>query len=113
MYMSSHIDDSVDLRPRCTTYLVCGVLLAVLAPQTSDIATIWMREPNEAGVFEYPVLARSLYLAERTVAPSRVGIALVNSVVGVVAAAWIIGLLRRDGGRESLWMGAPSLILIS
>jgi uncharacterized membrane protein len=102
-----------DLRPRCIAYLTCGVILVALAPQTSDIATIWMRQASGDSAFEYPVLARLLYLAERAVAPSRLGIALVNAAVQIVAAVCIIGLLRRNGGRHSLWMAAPSLMLVT
>src|SRR5271157_6419216 len=102
--------ERTDLRPRCITYLACGVILVVLAPQTSDIATIWVRD---ASGFEYPVLARVLYLAERAVAPSRLGIALVNAAVQIVAAVCIISVLRRNRGRHSLWMAAPTLMLVT
>ena len=105
--------ERTDLRPRCITYLACGVILVVLAPQTSDIATIWVRDASGVAVFEYPVLARVLYLAERAVAPSRLGIALVNAAVQIVAAVCIISLLRRNRGRHSLWMAAPTLMLVT
>ena len=104
--------ERTDLRPRCITYLACGVILVVLAPQTSDIATIWVRDASGRR-FEYPVLARVLYLAERAVAPSRLGIALVNAAVQIVAAVCIISLLRRNRGRHSLWMAAPTLMLVT
>jgi uncharacterized membrane protein len=102
-----------DLRPRCIAYLTCGVILVALAPQTSDIATIWMRQASGDSAFEYPVLARLLYLAERAVAPSRLGIALINAAVQIVATVCIIGLLRRNGGRHSLWMASPTLMLVT
>jgi hypothetical protein len=101
-----------DLRPRCITYLTCGILLIILAPQISDIATIWMRGPGVAG-FEYPALARALYLIERAIADSRLGIALVNAAIGIAAAVTVIGVLRRNGGRDSLWMAAPTLMLVT
>ena len=110
---SSPLTNKTDLRPRFVAYLAGGVMLVVLAPQTSDIATIWVRQTNGDAVFEYPVLARLLYLAEGVVAPSRLGIALVNAAVQIVAAVFIVGLLRRSGGRHSLWMTAPSLILVT
>ncbi len=102
-----------DLIPRFIAYMGCGVMLVVLAPQTSDIATIWVRQANGDAVFEYPVLARALFLAEGAVAPSRLGIALVNAAVQIVATVCIVSLLRRTGGRQSLWMAAPSLMLIT
>src|SRR5206468_12728106 len=95
----------IDLRPRCITYLTCGIILVVLAPQMSDIATIWLRGAG-VGAFEYPALARALYVIESAIAPSRVAIALVNAAVGIAAAVGVIGLLRRSGGRDSLWMAA-------
>jgi hypothetical protein len=101
-----------DLRPRYVTYLTCGIILVALAPQISDIATIWMRGRGVAA-FEYPALARALYLMERAIADSRVGIALVNAAVGVAAATVIVGLLRNGGGRDSLWMAAPTLMLVT
>jgi hypothetical protein len=100
------------LTPRFITYLACGVIMVALAPQISDLATIWLRGPG-VGAFEYPVLARGLYSTERAIANSRSGIALVNAAVGVAAAVAIMGLLRRSGGREALWMGAPTLMLVT
>ncbi len=87
------------------------MLLIGLAPQISDIATIWLRGRGTA-VFEYPVLAHALFLMERAIADSRLGIALVNGAVGVVAAAVIVVVLRRSGGRDSVWMAAPTLMLV-
>jgi hypothetical protein len=102
-----------DLRPRCIAYLTCGVILVALAPQTSDIATIWMRQASGDSAFEYPVLARLLYQAEAAVAPSRLGIAVVNAAVEIVAVVCIISLLRRNGGRHSFWMASPTLMLVT
>jgi hypothetical protein len=89
------------------------LILVVLAPQTSDIATIRVREIRGVPGFEYPALARFLYVAERAIAPSRLGIAVVNAAVGTAAAIGIAGLLRRTGGRSSLWMGCPTLMLVA
>jgi uncharacterized membrane protein len=102
-----------DLRPRFITYLACGLILVILAPQTSDIATIRVRELSGVSGFEYPALARVMYVAEKTIAPSRIGIALLNALVGTASAVVIAGLVRQRGGRSSLWMGCPTLMLVA
>lgn len=102
----------MDPIPRHVTYLLCSVLLVSLAVQTSDIATIRSRELDGSTVFEYPVLARALYRIERAAAPTPIGIALVNAAIGVAAAIRVSLLLVRAGGNASLWMVAPSLILV-
>lgn len=102
----------MDPTPRYLAFLFCSVLLVGLAVQTSDLATIRQNESNGDPRFEYPVLARALYVAERAVAPSRTGIALANAAVGVAAAVGVTVLLRRNGGDARLWMTAPTLILI-
>jgi uncharacterized membrane protein len=48
---------------------------------------------------------------ERTIAPSRLGIALTNAGIGVAAAVCVTVLLWRKGERAPLWMAAPTLIL--
>src|SRR5436190_21196193 len=101
-----------NLGPRYVTYLTCGIILIVRAPQISDIALIWIRGRGVA-VFEYPALARVLYLMERAIADSRLGIALVNAAVGVAAATIILGLLRNSDARDSLCMAAPTLMLVT
>jgi uncharacterized membrane protein len=102
----------VDLIPRNIAYLLCSVLLVGLAVQTSDIATIRQRELSGDTRFEYPVLARALYLLEREVAGTPTGIALVNAGLGIAAAVGVTWLISRRGGSASLWMASPTLMLV-
>jgi uncharacterized membrane protein len=103
----------MDTRPRFITFLACAVLLVTLAPQTSDLFQIRKREMSGVSGFEYPVLAKVLYVTERAVAPAPMGIDLLNAAVGVVAAVGVAALLRKEREAQSLWMTAPSLMLVA
>ena len=103
----------VDVRARHVAYLAGAVLLVAVAVQTSDIATVRWREIDGIAGFEYPTLARWLFVAERWVAGSRQGIAMVNAVVAVAATVAVSVSLQRSGANVTLWLAAPTLLLVA
>src|SRR5271157_6566754 len=70
----------------------------------------WGRRLRVSRACPRPVPGRA---GRRAIAPSRLGIALVNAAVQIVAAVCIISVLRRNRGRHSLWMAAPTLMLVT
>lgn len=95
---------------RFAALLTAAVLLVVLAWDVSDIAVIRWRETVGDTDFEYPVLARAIYLAERAVTGSHLRIGVLNAVLMVPFAVAVAAVLRRRGFDASLWMGAPTLL---
>jgi len=91
--------------------LVSAALLILFDRQTSDIGAVRLEEMTRVRPFEYPVLARLLYLGERALSGSILGISLINVGVGVAGAVAMALLLRRMGADYSLWVAAPLLVL--
>jgi uncharacterized membrane protein len=112
---------TADLLPRFVTLLVSAGLLMALAPDLSDIGNVRKRElfvaaggvlgPNLPKAFEYPVLARVLYLGEKAVSASVFGITLVNVAVGLAGAVVVYLLLKRARADVAVWALAPTLLL--
>jgi uncharacterized membrane protein len=92
--------------------LAGGVLLVALQTGTSDIAFVREREIAGNGGFEYPVLVRPLYLAERAITGSVAGIAIVNALLAVTVAVVVTVALRRIGADVGTWAMAPTLLLV-
>lgn len=99
---------------RFAAFLAAGVALVAAMPDVSDVGTDRYYEMHRVlPAFEYPVLGRTLFLAERAISGSRTGISLVNAVIGVVIAVVVLVLLvRSDRVRPAVWAGAPSLLLV-
>lgn len=116
-----HHVDQPDTRPRFVTLLVCAGLLMALAPDLSDVGNIRKRELFVAGGgilrkdlphgFEYPVLAKVLYLGERAVSSTVFGVTVVNIFVGIAGALVVYYLLRRARADTAVWCLAPTLLL--
>jgi uncharacterized membrane protein len=77
----------------------------------SDISLVRHEELVHRRPFEYPALARAVYLAERSVSGSLFGIAIVNLVAMLLVAAAVGWVLREAGADSALWVGAPILVL--
>lgn len=102
------------VRARQVAVLACSALLVIVAVQTSDVATVRLRELSHLRGFEYPVLARLLYIGERLIWSSRRGIAIVNAAVAILAAAVLARVLRKAGAVQlEAWIAAPTLILVA
>lgn len=99
---------------RFGAFLAAGVALVAAMPDVSDVGTDRYYEVRHIlPAFEYPVLGRMLFLAERAVSGSRTGISLVNAGVGVAVAVVVLALLVRSAGtRPEVWAGAPILLLV-
>jgi hypothetical protein len=98
-------------RGRFVLLLAAGIALVAVKPAISDVGTDRLYEIRHVlPAFEYPVLARAVFLVERALSDSRTGIALVNAVVGVGFAVLVLRLLP-GSTRRSVWASAPILVL--
>jgi len=91
--------------------LACSLALIVVNDKVSDIGYVRSEELRHVQPFEYPALARPLYLLERAVSGSILGISLVNVVICTVGALLMVIVLKDMGADASLWIGAPMLVL--
>lgn len=97
-------------RRRLAAFVVAGVLLVVLSWDVSDIAVIRWREAVGDTAFEYPALARALYLGERAITGSYHAIGVVNALLMLPFVIAVAVVLRRRGFDAGMWMAAPTLI---
>ena len=97
-------------RPRFVALLVAAVLLVAISWDVSDIAVIRWRETVGDTDFEYPVLARGLYLAERAVTGSKDLIGVLNALLMMPFVVAVAVVLRRRRLDAALWVGAPTLL---
>ena len=91
--------------------LACSLALIVVNDKVSDIGYLRSEELRHVQPFEYPALARPLYLLERAVSGSILGISLVNVAVCTIGALLMVGVLRDMDADAGLWIGAPLLVL--
>ena len=89
----------------------CALALIIFNDKVSDIGYLRSEELRHVQPFEYPALARPLYLLERAVSGSILGISLVNVVVCTIGALLMVVVLRDTGADVTLWVGAPLLVL--
>jgi uncharacterized membrane protein len=89
---------------------VAGLLVAAHS-EISDTVLVRSEELARSHPFEYPALARVLYLGERAVSGSQLGIALVNAVLMIALALVVREVLRAGGADVAIWSTAPILVL--
>lgn len=101
-----------DWRPPHVALLAGAVLLVAVNWEISDIAVIRWRETVGDTDFEYPVLARVIYLGERAITGSRTAIGVVNAILGVGLAVVVTHVLRNSDANIRMWALSPTLLLV-
>jgi uncharacterized membrane protein len=100
-------------RVRFGLLLAAGIALVAVKPDVSDVGTDRLYEQRHVlPAFEYPVLARVVFLAERAISASHLGISLVNAVVSVAFAVAVLAALPARA-RRHVWAAAPILVLVA